>query len=999
MKHPNRFSLTRFLGAIAVALLIAWPAVAQEQTGSIQGTVKDPAGGVLPGAAVEAKSPVGSTTSVSDAAGKYRFPALPPSRYSVTASLSGFSPATVQNIEVALGQSKTVDLPLALAGVAAEVRVTGEAPLIDVTQSARFVTIREDQIQKLPKGRDFTTLVTQAPGAVQESKAGGISIDGASGSENRFIIDGIETTQLITGVSGKVLLTDFVDEIQVKSSGFQAEFGGATGGVINVITKTGTNEFKGDVGVYYTSDNLEGDERQTLRRNLANSAIAEYVIFRKDDFDRWEPGVSLGGSIVKDKVWFFAAYQPTLIETNRTVTLRANQQTITRTEDFRRDNGSANLTSQFTDRLRGKVAFNLSSSETEGLLPARDGTTNPLTNFDVTREDPNWSLSGNLDMIASNNLYFGLRGGYFLADVKQSGIFQGDRYIFQTSNVGLAGVPPEFQRTTGFTNQLTNSQTTRDEKTRLSFQLDGTWYATWVGEHALKAGVQYDRIGNDVLSGETGNRVNLFWNQTLDGQRGQFGYYTVRSNAVIPQRGIITVGDIRSDNIGIFLQDSWTIGRRLTLNLGVRTDREKIPSFTTQDFASGAAIPETAIEFDFEDKIAPRLGLAWDVKGDAKWKVYGSWGIFYDYTKLEMPRGSFGGDKWLEWYFRLDQADWTTLAASPNCPPACAGSLIRPRPIDFRHASNAPDANTIDPDIQPFEQQEFVFGIEHELAPVISVSARYVHKELKVAIEDIGSLDADQNEIYTIGNPGFGAARRAFGDVPFPKAVRDYDGAELSFNKRLSRNWALRLSYLWSRLWGNYSGLANSDENGRTSPNVNRVFDYPLMAFNEQGKPVYGILATDRPHQGKLHFLYDFPFGTSVGLQGYVGSGIPITREAAFIPGNNFPVQYKGRNSDGRTPTLSQVDLYAQHEFKVGPMGLVLSVNVLNLLDQDIITNRFPTELAPGVAIDISEADFYRGFDAQALIRAQNLEKDPRFLMDSEFQAPRQIRLGAKLTF
>jgi len=222
---------------------------------------------------------------------------------------------------------------------------------------------------------------------------------------------------------------------------------------------------------------------------------------------------------------------------------------------------------------------------------------------------------------------------------------------------------------------------------------------------------------------------------------------------------------------------------------------------------------------------------------------------------------------------------------------------------------------------------------------------------------------------------------------------------ELSFNKRLSRNWALRLSYLWSRLWGNYSGLASSDENGRTSPNVNRVFDYPFMSFDERGKSVVGILATDRPHQGKLHFLYDFPFGTSVGLNGYVGSGIPISRQAAFVPGNNLPVMYRGRNSDGRTPTLSQVDLYAQHELKLGQLGVILSVNVLNLFDQDTVTNRFPTELQPGQAIRISDADFYKGFNTQALINAQGLGRDPRFLMDSEFQARRSIRLGAKVSF
>ena len=124
-------------------------------------------------------------------------------------------------------------------------KVTAESPLVDVAQSARQTNIRAEQVELLPQGRDFTTLVTQAPGANQEAKLGGLSIDGASAGENRYIIDGIETTNLQTGISGKNVIVDFVEEVQVKSSGYTAEFGGATGGVINVVTKSGTNDFHG----------------------------------------------------------------------------------------------------------------------------------------------------------------------------------------------------------------------------------------------------------------------------------------------------------------------------------------------------------------------------------------------------------------------------------------------------------------------------------------------------------------------------------------------------------------------------------------------------------------------------------------------------------------------------------------------------------------------------------------------------------------------------------
>ena len=137
---------------------------------------------------------------------------------------------------------------------------------MDTRQSARVFSLRQDTIDRLPKGRDFTTLVSQAPGVNQEPKLGGISIDGSSASENRFVINGIETTDLITGLSGHNVLPEFVDEIQVKSSGYTAEYGGSTGGVINVVTKSGTNTWRGDVLVNFEGDALDGGPRQTLRR-------------------------------------------------------------------------------------------------------------------------------------------------------------------------------------------------------------------------------------------------------------------------------------------------------------------------------------------------------------------------------------------------------------------------------------------------------------------------------------------------------------------------------------------------------------------------------------------------------------------------------------------------------------------------------------------------------------------------------------------------------------
>jgi outer membrane receptor protein involved in Fe transport len=1002
------------LAVCVIAMLCAWPLAAQEQRGAIEGLVKDTSGAVMPGATVEAKAENGAVVStVTDASGTFRFPSVAPGTYSVTATLSGFAPQTLGDIRVGLGQIKKVDFQLSLAGVTESVQVTAESPLVDVRQTARQTNIRAEQVELLPKGRDFTSLVTQAPGANDESKLGGLSIDGASAGENRYIVDGIETTDLKEGTSGKTVIADFVEEVQVKSSGYTAEFGGATGGVINVVTKSGTNAFRGNALLNWQGDQLTATNRPTLRANLTDSDLAEYITYPEDASTRVEPGFALGGPIVSNRAWFFGAYQPAFTTTDRSVTpetagnpaapANANEQKL------QVQYMTGNMTGQLSDSLRGRVAFNNSWAKTTGLLPSLNGTDQPGSDYRKTSTFPNWSLSGNVDWVASPNLFFGVRGGYFYADQSDTNVTEVPRYFWTTTtNIGLLDVPASLQQPTNFTSVLSNTKVDRDKRTRGYFQADGTVYGNLMGSHQMKFGVQVDRVGNDVDLGEAAARVQIRWNSALSGQRGPYGFYSVRSNAVDPRRGFITQGNVHTTNLGLFIQDAWTINNRLTINAGLRTERERVPYYAAGEVVDGVTLPANGLEFNFADKLAPRVGFAYDIKGDGRWKAFGSWGVFYDIFKLELPRGSFGGDKWIEYYYTLDTYDWPNLVNDVACPPACPGTLLRT--TDFRHVSVGSTA--IEPDLKPMRQQEATAGLEHQLNDVMSLSVRYVHKQIDRAIEDTqtATLDANGNEIYIIANPGEGLARPAFRDaagnviVEIPKPVRDYDSVEFAVEKRFAQNWYLRSSYLWSRLHGNYSGLSQSDENGRTAPNVGRLYDYPMMMFMDGGTPVYGPLPTDRPHQFKTQFIYQFGFGTSVGLNQYVASGLPVSRELGVYPGNNLPVQYMGRMSDGRTPTFSQTDLSLQHRFTLsGARQLQLEFNVLNLFNQDTAISRFSTyHKVNGVTplVNGSEEAFYRGdVNLADLIVSQNVAKDPRFLMDNAFQAPLQARFGVKFIF
>ena len=361
----------RSLFAIVVCLLIAAPVAGQEQRGSIEGIARDSSGAVLPGVTVEARSPamVGVTTVVTDNAGVYRFPSLPPGRYEITGTLQGFSAARAASVQLELGQVLKVGLTLAIGGVAESVQVKGESPLIDVKQNAAGADIQQEVIDRVPKGRDFTAIATSAPGIDNESRNSGIQIDGASGADNRFVIDGVDTTNLARGTSNKILRPDFIQEIQVKASGYNAEYRAAIGGVVSAITKSGSNAWHGGAGFYYNSDGLLGAVRPTLQLNPSNQKEAQYVKAPPDQFKNEEGVFDIGGPIMKDRIWFYLGYNPQATETRRTVTFRTGGQTGTFESKPIDQAASYNVTSQIRNDLRFKFAAS-NERVKGGLAPA-----------------------------------------------------------------------------------------------------------------------------------------------------------------------------------------------------------------------------------------------------------------------------------------------------------------------------------------------------------------------------------------------------------------------------------------------------------------------------------------------------------------------------------------------------------------------------------------------------------------------------------------------------
>ena len=977
------------LAAGLCAPTVSW---AQEQTGSIEGFVRDAQGGYLPGSTVEALNTiVGAVLTVkSDEKGAFRFAALAPGHYDVTVTMAGFKAQRFSRVEVLLGQIKTLEFTLGLSEFTDQVDVVATSPLMDVKQSARGFSLREEQLALLPRGVDFTATVPLMPGSNNEPKLGGLSIDGSSAAENRFIVDGMNTSDVWVGVSAYPVSVDSVEEIQVKSSGYAAEFGGSTGGVINVITKSGTNNWRGDARLYFSGDVLDAGYRPTLRRNLQDSSTAEYVTYPEDPYTTVEPAGSIGGPIARNRAWFYLSYQPRIRHQTRTVTFNAPYEGTGTFEQSRYTNlFSASQTSQLGAKVRTRAAVTGSVEPVIGVLPAQAGSDPPTAQFDIRDTFAGWSVSGTADWLMSPQLFVTGRVGYFGVNFERSNIHEVPRFYFVRSNVDLLDVPESLQRVTGFSNERSILKGW-DHDRRLGLQVDVTWYLRLAGDHTVKGGVQAEWASIDVDQAQVRPYVGLLWNRSLLGQRGRYGYYYVISNSKDPRRGNAFLGVAEGHTPGLFVQDAWTIGKRLTVNVGVRSEAETVPSYAPR----GEEAPPI-IEFGFNDKVAPRLGAAWDMLGDGRWKLYGSWGVFYDTFKYDVS-GSFGAIDQLNYYYTLDTYEWPTLVDGAGCPPACPGQLIIGPVNQFENAEIP-----IDPALRPMKLQEATLGLEHQVRPDLSVAARYVHKQLDRAVEDIGARDASYNEVYTMANPGFGEATFAFPDVPLPRAKRDYDAIELTLRRPLAGRWSLNASYLWSRLSGNMSGLSQSDEEGRVAPNVGRVYDYPAMMFDEKGRPVYGPLATDRPHQFKVLGTYATGSGLTGSVYQFVASGLPVTREAGILPPNNYPLMYRGRLSDGRTPALSQTDLYIQQEFRLSSRTrFSVSLGITNLFNQwtDISVYKLETDLGAGINLD--EAEFYAGrLDFTQLMAEQHVPKDPRFLMPMAFQAPRAAKVMLRYAF
>ena len=759
---------------------------------------------------------------------------------------------------------------------------------------------------------------------------------------------------------------ELLQEVQIKSTGYEAEYGGATGGIINVVTVGGNDEWRGNFGISFRPSKFQGSPRPVLNRFGSTAGAFEAFNPPKDGGTSFFPVASFSGPIIKEKVWFSLAYAPQIVETNRRIDYfstganpanRAVGQTVSYNQTLRQEQAFARIDAQPISKLRMFGTFLYNPLIQDGVLPANtEGLgTNPqsvnfggaigtLTGSDLLgkqggRNNSN-SVNGQITYNPTNYLILNFRAGRSFLNEKLNSYFlpRATRFVCSTAN---GGIPVGAGCTSGFQNIANNAQINYDVSTRTTFDADASLIGINAGgRHNFKFGYQLNRLFNTVDNGYTDlGIVTLRYGVPISSLCA--GCVPTAGNLGSGQlQRFGTVGEASSKSQSLFAQDSWQIMNRLTLNLGLRIEKETVPNF-------GDTSNTQAITFGWGDKISPRIGVAYDLTGDGKTKLFASYGWFYDRFKYELPRGSFGGDFYRRDYFEILPGRGVaytnyTLAAilgsradvrGGTCP--ITGSTgYSVCQIDFRIATNIAgadifDSGAIDPDLKAARQSEYTVGVERQLWNNFLFSARYTHKQIDRAIEDIGVFNAQGSEAYIIGNPGMGLACSVSNsaNLPCAKAERKYDAVEIRVDKRAA-NYFFNASYTFSRLFGNYSGLASTDEStatigtGRSSPNVNRFFDLPPLGFNANGDPDNGRLATDRPHVFKAFGGYNYNWDsagtnrTTVSAFTTIQSGTPLTTVYDLYQLGTTILF--GRGDLGRTEMFTESDLSVNHRYKFG---------------------------------------------------------------------------------
>jgi outer membrane receptor protein involved in Fe transport len=1041
----------------ATVLLISSSAFAQGSA-VVTGTVRD-ASTKKPvrDAVVTVTSPAlqGEQTVVTDAAGQYRVPNLPPGVYTVRLEADAYKVSSRGGVELRVGTTIRVNtelLPEALK--ADEVVVIGSAPTVDVGSSTTGVSVNANFVSRLPlnapsgKGaatRSFESLAEVAPGAAADTY--GVSINGTTSPENQYVVDGLSVNNPAFGLIGTPLSVEFVKEVNVITGGYMPEYGRAGGGYFDVVTKTGSNEFHGSVFASVTPGVFEGRrkpvprEGSTISTNISLSSLQDL-------------GVDLGGPILKDRLWFYIGLSPSLARFRldrglNTIRLDANGDPIkqggfTQTDPIAGTDRTFYATQRSVTFI-GKLTFLINQDNTITLAVSGSPTSaggdgsygiNPRNGgVEILNADNGGIINGTYDATAHNYLSNSVD-----TSLKWSSAFKNKRFLFDASvgwhheesairgadgsevgsGKGLADVSQvRWQRTDPVPHVITDFEST--EATRKAC-------APRTVNGKLIASDQICPVST-YFSGGPGLRLGFLNHAWLDRIQAKgaltglftgLGHHVVKAGVDIEwmrydsERGFSGADIFSETTDGTEFRDFRRFGFLSGPDKAVPLPKAAAVSNSTtiggfaQDSWSIAdkVTLNAGVRYDAQllygsdrklamalpNQISPRVGVIYDFTQAGRSKIFANFARFYESLPLDAIDRSIPGERQVN-----------ASRAASTCDPRivsqqkaeCASNLtVANPPYHPNQVWNVigNDGAPVDPDIKPQSSDEFVVGGEYEVFPNGRVGVQYTKRWQNAVIED---MSRDEAQTYFLGNPGYGIAS------DFPKAQRNYDAVTFFFQKSFANTWLAQASYTVSSLRGNWAGLFRP-ENGQLDPNINSDFDLLSLLDNR-----YGPLPGDHTHQIKVFGAKDFIFkdrfllnlgatyhSSSGSPTGYLGSHVTYGPDQAFI----LP-----RGSGARMPWAHGIDAHLGVGVKLAKESTAqLSIDAFNLFNfqAEVVRDQRYTQasvlpIKDGTAADLSTAKF-KNADGTAFNKT---DKNPNFGKPLQYQPPRSFRIGVKVTF
>lgn len=982
------------VSAIVVAL---WLAVvgsvsAQETTGTLSGKLTDEQGLALPGATVSVTGTQGARSFVTDADGVFRASFLVPGSYDVRAELAGFKAVEQKGVRVGLGQTTSLTLKLEVGGISETVSVIGTSTIVDTTSTTTGAVLSSEFLATIPVGRRFTDTLYLAPGVSSGGSVGRAnpSVSGGSGLDNLYVVDGVNVTNtgygavgsysIIFGSLGNATPFDFIKEVQIKTGGYEAEYGQSLGGVVNVVTKSGTNALRGSFFGYTQPTTLQGSYKTY---QSANGTVNVVGTARSDT------GVEAGFPIVRNRLFAFAAINPgwdkstfiapegfpleSLGEVDRKRTSLAYSTKVT----FQAAAAHRFDISAFGDPSKGKSGAQRISSllvnDTSSFSDIEYGGHNQTVRYD--------------GVVNSNFLVEGSYGRSFnrIAETPT---------VNQWRITDTTVVPNRISGGIGFYEK-------GNESTNAQYVGKATWL--WAG-HQVKVGGLYEDVEYSQINQRTGPTFTA-----PDGRTTATGaQLSILADPTFGRIYRVTRANFNSARVttqnywSVFAQDNWKVTDRLTINPGIRYEQQTlVGTFDTLTTLDGRELKN----FPLKNNWAPRVGVIYDVLGNGKSKLFGNFGRYYARIPNDLAARALSADDGAS---RIDYFDAGLTRPIPN------GTLAGGQTNHFVLAGVG--ADQIDPDAKLSFQDEFVAGFEFEAFRNTNLGVRYIHRNVGRVLEDIADAPAVAYDLglpglssveYILTNPGkkfptrFPELGASFED---PKHV--YDAVEFTLDRRLSDKWSMLTSYRWSRLFGTFEGFYRED-NGQSDPGITSLYDFPtndpsytaiggrqfgyLGDIRFLGEAGEGRLPLDRPHQIKVNGNYVFGRGLAIGSVLNLSSGKPLTALAGLPPyGNSSEIPLTPRGGgfntvDGfkkRTPFETQLDVQASYNLTLGGRKLTLIADAFNLFNlRRNIDYNAAVESEPGVP----NPDF--GTPTSDVAAGQ------------QFQAPFSLRLGARLAW